>query len=95
MQREIRSHMERMYLRWREIRKTKPDAEPVRLTCSQLRVVVAKVLGVAWKEVCDNPRVVKSVFRSVGLSLPFDGSEDDKMKIQGCAQGVPPGLVIG
>ena len=66
-----------------------------RISIGQLRVMITKALSKAWKEMLRNPKIMIRAFEKPGLSLPLDGSLDStKMHIQGCAVGIPPGMVI-
>ena len=56
---------------------------------SQLRLLMAKALDVAWKKLCESDMMISSL-ADVGLSLNIDGLEDHKMKFQGQETGKPP-----
>lgn len=77
-----------------ELIKSGSEEEPARLSVGELRILMAKALDVAWKEYCANPDGMVQSFRSVGLSLKIDGSEDSDMDFQGQPKGKPVGLHI-
>ena len=69
------------------------DNQWTKLSISKLRILIAQVLGAAWKEMLQNPKIIIRSFEKVGLSLPLDGSQDkDKMHFQGCETGIPDGM---
>ena len=59
-----------------------------KLTIGELRVLIAKALDKAWKNLCKT-EMMKDAFKDVGLSLNIDGSQDHLMKFQGQPQGRP------
>ena len=54
----------------------------------ELRIVIARALDTAWKNLCEGNMMEKS-FADVRLSLNIDGSEDHKMNFQGQNPGKP------
>ena len=63
------------------------------MSIGDLRVLVAKQLDIAWKELCEAD-TMRASFSDVGLSLKLDGSEDHLMKFQGQNPGKPSGIII-
>ena len=55
---------------------------------SELRILMARALDVAWKKLCESYMMISS-FADVGLSLNVEGSEDHRMKFQGEEPGKP------
>ena len=64
-----------------------------KITRSELRILMAKALDVAWKKLCEGD-MMRSAFADVGLSLNIDGSEDHRMKFQGQSPGLPSDIII-
>ena len=63
-----------------------------KFSTGELRVMTAKALWSAWKDVLEQKTIVRS-FERTGFSLQIDGSEDaTKMKFQGQGVGIPTGL---
>ena len=77
-------------MQYRERRRTGIEKN---LRISELRILVAKELDKAWKEICAS-NMIESAFSNVGLTLKIDGSEDHKMKFQGQPPGKPDSIVI-
>ena len=87
---------EEIYQDWRGRRESNPSAQPKRLNAGEFRVMIAKCVSKAWKEILANQaNAIRRSFESMGLSLSLDGSEDaTKLHFQGQARGIPPGLSI-
>ena len=66
-----------------------------KLNIGQFRVTVLRAMKQAWDKLCDDRKMMIASFRSLGLSLNIDGSEDDQMHFQGKPRGLPSDIVIG
>ena len=62
-----------------------------KLTMSQLQILMANALDVAWKNLCEIDTMISS-FVYVGLSSNVDSSEHHRMKFQGQQPEEPPGF---
>ena len=51
------------------------------VNASERRVLFTKWVGAAWDEVSANADMVIHLFEKCGISVPIDGSEDDKINI--------------
>ena len=54
-----------------------------RINASARRVLITKWVGQAWQEICSDKEMVIRSFKKCGISVPIDGSEDDRIHIQG------------
>ena len=87
MNKEIRKVVEKQYQMRKEGKEVK------KITRSELRILMAKALDIAWKKLCEG-NMMRSAFADVGLSLNIDGSEDHRMKFQGQSPGLPSDIII-
>ena len=75
-----------------EDKEEKVLGEGRRLTRSMIghkRVALTWAVGEAWERfLTERAEVVRRSFRTVGLSLPIDGSEDHEISIKGLANQV-------
>ena len=62
-----------------------------KLSMSQLQILMANALDVAWKNLCEIDMMISS-FVYVGLSLNVDSSENHRMKFQGQEPEKPLGF---
>lgn len=54
-----------------------------KLTVSDLRLRISTWVSDAWSEVIQDTEFMANTFKNTGLSLPIDGSQDDKIQIPG------------
>ena len=64
-----------------------------KMSIGELRILMAKELDLAWKELC-KADIMRASFADVGLSLNIDGSEDHRMKFQGQSPRKPAGIIF-
>ena len=64
-----------------------------KMSIGKLRILMAKELDLAWKELCKTD-IMQASFANVGLSLNIDGSEDHRMNFQGQSPGKPAEIII-
>ena len=50
-----------------------------KITVGELRILVTKWLGDAWEKLVADKQAMIDTFEKTGLSLPIDGSQDQKM----------------
>ena len=60
-------------------RNSEKGEEVHKITVSELRVLVARWLGEAWEKLPADKQAMVDTFEKTGLSLPIDGSDDEKM----------------
>ena len=51
-----------------------------KITVGELRLLVTQWLGDAWEKLVADKQAMVDTFEKTGLSLPVDGSQDEKMK---------------
>lgn len=51
-----------------------------KITVGELRVLVTQWLAEAWEKLAADKQAMIDAFEKTGLSLPVDGSQDEKMK---------------
>lgn len=54
-----------------------------KISASQRRVLISRWVGEAWTEVCSNKEIICHALEKCGISVPIDGSRDDRINIQG------------
>ena len=53
------------------------------IPAGQRRILFSKWVGEAWAEVSKNKEMIRRAFEKCGISVPFDGSKDEAIKIKG------------
>ena len=80
---------------WLEIADNLDIWETGKLSASEKRILVTRFVGAAWDKIFlsgkYNPR---AFFEKTGCLLTLDGSEDEKVRIEGCASYSPPKPVV-
>lgn len=54
-----------------------------KITASQCRVLISKLVGQPWSEVSLKTQMIYCAFEICGISAPMDGSKDDHINIRG------------
>ena len=54
-----------------------------KMSASQRRVLISKWVGQAWTEVCSKRDMICRAFEKCGITVPIDGSNDDRINIKG------------